>query len=196
MTRKKSIKLVFTISVILAILTLVFCAGGYLGQATFKPQVITDHEIQTTYRVIERVEYKPVERVIERVVYKPVEKVIVKRIETPKPLRYFQNLDELEQWLGNAWVFDIRFDVVDKETGQSIERFDCDDYAIRLQDKALRDGYIMSFEVIHSGEYNDLFKQKQIPNGDIHAINSVILENEVYYIEPQTYEIVFVVYLD
>jgi len=177
---------------ILAALTLVFCAGGYLGQITFQPQVIIDHEIHTIYRVIERVVYEPV----ERVVYEPVERVIVKRIETPKSLCHFQNLDELERWLGNMWVLDIRFDVVDKETGQRIKRFDCEDYAIRLQEKALRDGYIMSFEVIRSVEYNALFKQKRIPSGAIHAINSVILGNEVYYIEPQTGEIVLVAYLD
>jgi len=169
---------------ILATLTLVFCAGGYLGQATFKPQVIVDHEIQT------------MDRVIEKVVYEPVERVILKRVETPKLLRHFQDLNELEQWLGNNAVLDIRFNMVDKETDQHIKRFDCDDYAIRLQEKALRDGYIMSFEVIRYGEYNALFKQKQIPNGAIHAINSVILGNEVYYIEPQTREIVFVAYLD
>jgi len=177
---------------ILATLTLVFCAGGYLGQATFEPQVIIVHEIHT----IDRVVYEPVETVIEKVVYKPVETVIVKRVETPKLLRHFQDLDELEQWLGNMWVLDIRFDVVDKETSQRIKRFDCEDYAIRLQGKALRDGYIMSFEVIRSVEYNALFNQQQIPNSAIHAINSVILGNEVYYIEPQTYEIVFVAYLD
>ena len=181
---------------ILATLTLVFCAGGHLGQATFKPQVIIDHETHTVDRVIERVVYEPVETVVERVVYEPVETVIVKRIETPVLLRRFQDLDELEQWLGNNAVLDIRFDVVDKETGKHIKTFDCDDYAIRLQDKALRDGYIMSFEVIYPVEYNALFKQKRIPSGAIHAINSVILGNEVYYIEPQTHEIVFVAYLD
>jgi len=177
---------------ILAILTLVFCAGGYLGQVTFRPQVITDHEIHTEYRVIERVEYQTV----EKVVYKPVEGVSDNHIDTPEPLRHFQNLDELDRWLGNIGVLDIRFDVVDKETNQRIKKFDCDDYAIRLQEKALRDGYIMSFEVIRSVEYNTLFKQKRIPSGDIHAINSVILGNEVYYIEPQNCEIVFVAYLD
>lgn len=171
---------------------MVFCAGGYLGQATFEPKVIIDHEIHTIHKVIDRVEYRPV----ERVEYKPVEKVVVKRIETPKPLRHFQNLDELEGWLGNIGVLDIRFDVVDEETGQRIKKFDCEDYAIRLQEKALRDGYIISFEVIRSAEYNALFKQKRVPSGAIHAINSVILGNEVYYIEPQTHEIVLVAYLD
>lgn len=177
---------------ILATFTLIFCAGGYLGQATFEPKVIIDHEIHTIHKVVDRVVYKPV----ERVEYKPIEKVVVERVETPKPLRHFQNLDELEGWLGNIGVLDIRFDVVDEETGQRIKKFDCEDYAIRLQEKALRDGYIMSFEVIRSAEYNALFKQKRIPNGAIHAINSVILGNEVYYIEPQTHEIVFVAYLD
>jgi len=180
----------------LATLALVFCAGGYVGQVTFKPQVIVDHEIRTIDKVIERVVYEPVERVVETVVHEPIEEAIVKYVATPEPLRRFQNLDELEQWLENIWVLDIGFDVVDKETSQRIKRFDCEDYAIRLQGKALRDGYIMSFEVIRSVEYNALFNQQQIPNSAIHAINSVILGNEVYYIEPQTYEIVFVAYLD
>ena len=169
---------------ILALLTLVFCAGGYLGQATFEPKVTIDHEIHTIHKVIDRVEYKPV----ERVVYEPV--------ETPKPLRHFQNLDELEEWLENIGGLDTGFDVVNEKTGQRIKKFDCEDYAIRLQERALRDGYIVSFEVIHAAEYNALFKQKRIPNGAMHAINSVILGNEVYYIEPQTQEIVFVAYLD
>ncbi|GAJ18630.1 unnamed protein product, partial [marine sediment metagenome] len=113
-----------------------------------------------------------------------------------KPLREFQSLEELEQWLENIGVLDIGFDVVDKETGQHIQTFDCEDYALRLQEKALRDGYIISFEIIHSAEYNALFKQKRMPADTIHAINSAILGNEVYYIEPQTHEIAFVAYLD
>jgi len=186
----------------LAILTLVFCAGAYLGQLTFEPRVIIEHEViesvvyKPVERIVETIVYKPVEKIIETIVYEPVEKVIVERIETTKPLRYFQSLEELEQWLVNIKVLDIRFDVVDKETSERIEKFDCEDYALRLQEKALRDGYIISFEVIHSAEYNALFKQKRIPANTIHAINSVILGNEIYYIEPQTHEVVFVAYLD
>lgn len=187
---------------ILATLTLVFCAGAHLGQATFEPRVIIEHEViervvyKPVERIVETIVYKPVEKIIETVVYEPVEKVIVERIETAKPSRHFQSLEELEQWLVNIEVLDIRFDVVDKETSERIEKFDCEDYALRLQEKALRDGYIISFEVIHSAEYNALFKQKRIPSGAIHAINSVILGNDIYYIEPQTHEIVFVAYLD
>ncbi len=186
----------------LATLTLVFCAGAYLGQLTFEPRVIIEHEViervvyKPVERIVETIVYKPVEKIIETVVYEPVEKVIVEHVETTKPLREFQSLEELEQWLDNIGVLDIRFDVVDKETGQHIQTFDCEDYAIRLQEKALRDGYIISFEIIHSAEYNTLFKQKRIPSGAIHAINLVTLGNDIYYIEPQTHEIVFVAYLD
>lgn len=179
-----------------------------MGQTTMNPQVVVKHEILTKYKVVESVVYKPFDRVIRSVVYKPVdrvkesivirpvEKVVIKNVETPQPLYHFQNLAELEQWLGNSGQLDIRFNVAEEETGQLIKEFDCDDYALRLQDEALRDGYIISFEVIRSEEYNDLFKQKRLPRGAIHAVNSVIVGNEVYYIEPQTDEIVFAAYLD
>jgi len=93
-------------------------------------------------------------------------------------------------------MLNISSDIVDKEINQGIKSFDCDDYALDLQEKALKDGYIISFEIIHPSEYGDLFKQGQIPEGTIHAINSVIVGNEAYYIEPKTREIVFVAYLD
>ena len=181
----------------LLILTLVFSIGGYLGQVTFEPQVITEREVQTI--VIETEVYIPVERVVEKViekeVYVPVEKVIVKTIETLKPLRHFQYLNELERWLTNE-VLNISFNIVDDETGQRINTFDCEDYALKLQERALGDGYLMSFEVIYPVEYNALFKQGRISNDTIHAVNLVIIGNKVYYIEPQNHEIVFVAYLD
>lgn len=147
--------------------------------------------------------YKPVEKVIEtvvyepveKIVYKPVEKPVIKEIEVQRPLLQFENLAELKQWLSNVKLIDMHFSVVD-EIGNSIPKFDCDDYARRLQDWALQEGYIISFEVIRHTEYNSLFTQKKLPVGDIHAINSVIIGNSVYYIEPQTQEIVFVANLD
>lgn len=169
---------------ILVTLALIFLAGAYLGQATQGPQVIIAYEIHT------------VDKVTGEVAHEPGETVIFNRIENSNPLRNFQDLEELQRWLENTKVHDIGSDVADKEINQSIKSFDCDDYALKLQKKALRDGYIVSFEVIHPSEYGDLFKQGQIPEGTIHAINSVIIGNEVYYIEPKTNEIVFVAYLD
>ena len=179
---------VSNVLLILASVALIFCAGGYIGQVIFKPQVIIEPEIRTKF--IDRVIPIPVEKVVEKEIYIPVEKVVVQNIETYKPLRHFQDLDELERWLGQEVLF-VGIDVVDERTGKFIKRWECVDYAIRLQEKALEDGYIMSFEVIHHSEHNSLFKQK-IPYGSSHAINSVIIGNEIYYIEPQNHEIVFV----
>ncbi len=183
---------------ILVILAVVFCAGKYLGQVTPEPQVVITYEIHTVDKiageaaqgtvdsVVERVVYRPVGKVIERVVYEPVERTVLNHIENPKPLLHFQAIEELQRWLENIELVDISSEVVDKEINQGIKSFDCDDYALKLQEKALRDGYMMSFEVIYSGEYSDLFKQGQIPDGTIHAINSVIIGNEVYYNQKPT----------
>jgi len=188
---------------ILALAVLLFCAGGYLGQKYHQPQVVTEYEVVTVDRVIEKVVYTPIEKVIEAVVYEPVETIVyepietlvIKEIEVPRPLLQFEKLAELKQWLSNVKLIDIHFDVVD-QMGNTVQTFDCDDYARRLQDRALQDGYIISFEVIRHAEYNSLFTEKKIPNGAIHAINSVIIGNSVYYVEPQTQEIVFVANLD
>ena len=135
--------------------------------------------------------YEPV----EKIVYKPAEEPVIKEIEVQRSLLQFESLAELKQWLSNVKLIDIHFTVVN-EIGNSVQKFDCDDYARRLQDWALQEGYIISFEVIRHTEYNSLFTQKRLPVGDIHAINSVIIGNSVYYIEPQTQEIIFVANLD
>jgi hypothetical protein len=188
---------------LLASAALVFCFGSYVGQKLYQPKVVTRYEVINVDRVVEKVIYTPVDRVIETVVYEPVEKIVYEQVEKPvikevevsRPLVLFENLADLRQWLSNISVIEIGFNVVD-QNNNSISQLDCDDYARRLQDKALQNGYIISFEVIRSAEYNSLFKEKKIPAGAIHAINSTIIGNEVYYIEPQTKEIVFVANLD
>jgi len=182
--------------IILSMLTLVFCVAAYPVPAISRSQAYTGDKIHTTYRNPERVQYHPVETMMEEVGYEPVEMDVVENVETPKPLRHFDNLDELEEWLENTSVLDIDLDADGKENDKHVKPFDCDDYAIRLQERALSSGYIMSFEIIHPVEYNSVFKQKRIPTDAIHAINLVIIGNEIYYIEPQTKEIVFVAYLD
>jgi hypothetical protein len=182
---------------------LLLCAGGYLGQKYYQPKIVTEYEVIIEDRIVEKAVYTPIEKFIETVVYEPVEtivyepieKPVIKEVEVPRPLLQFESLAVLKQWLSNVKLIDIHFNVVD-QTGNSIQKFDCDDYASRLQGKALQEGYIMSFEVIRHTEYNSLFTEKKIPLGAIHAINSVIIGNGVYYIEPQTREIVFVANLD
>ena len=183
---------------VLAVLALVFFAGGYVGQATFEPQVIVEtvevfHE-QTKPQVIN----EPVEEVTARepqvindtaevfhivatvgVFHKHVEKVPVK-------LRDFDSLEELKAWLREQPIL-IRLDS---------KSADCENFALGLQQKALKDGYLMSFEAIWPAEYNELFKEHQLSPNRIHAINLVIIGNNVYYIEPFTDEVVLAGYLD
>ena len=115
----------------------------------------------------------------------------VKRVQrVPIELRNFSDLKELKQWLKDRKnVTTVRFQSPDTIV-------DCDDYALELQHEALADGYIMSFEVIGEGEYNALFKTSLPTSQSLHAINLAIIDNDVYYIEPQTDEIVLVAQLD
>lgn len=193
---------------LLVILALAFYAGRYLGQTTLESQVIIAYEIHTIDQVkgeavnqpgeiiTKRVMYKPIEKLEELVKYSPIERTDLNGVESPGLLRYYQDLNELEQWLEEMEILDTASNAVVAEVYQDVTGYDCDDYALKLQEKALQDGYMMSFEIINSSEYNDLFKQGQIPDGAIHAINSAIIGNEVYYIEPKTREIVFVAFLD
>jgi hypothetical protein len=109
----------------------------------------------------------------------------------PADLRYFSDLDEMEQWLATA-ITEVT-SVYFQSPGSEV---DCDDYALDLQRKALADGYIISFQVVRGSEYNTLFKSKLPSAQTLHAINSAIIGNNVYYIEPQIGEVVFAAYLD
>ena len=179
------IALAFKALITIGVLGLVFWAGTYASQVEFEPQTTTVIESGVECRLVERhtVQY----------VDKPV--TVVRNIERvqriPAELRNFNDLEELEQWLV----------AVSKNTTTAYlqlpgAKIDCDDYALDLQSKALADGYLMSFEVIGSGEYNGLFKSSKLPPNRFHAINLAIIDNDVYYIEPQTGEVVFAIRLD
>ena len=148
---------------------------------------------QQTARVVEpTVECRLVERHTVQYVEKPV--TVTEYVEqikrVPVELRNFSDLEELKQWLkdrGN--VTTVRF----QSPGVTI---DCDDYALDMQHKALADGYIMSFEVIGGSEYNALFNTSLPTSQTLHAINLAIINNSVYYVEPQTGEVAFAVHLD
>jgi len=49
-------------------------------------------------------------------------------------------------------------------------RWDCDDYALWLQERALSQGWLMSVELVE---------------GNSHMLNSVIIGNEIFLVEPQ-----------
>ncbi len=190
----RSNKLTIVLKTLLAVgvLHLVFYVGVNVGQATLEPQTTTNTNTNLNTDFKPTVECRLVERHTVQYIEKPV--TVVEYIEevkrVPVKLRNFSGLRELEQWLEDKKnVTTIRF----QSPNVTI---DCDDYALEMQQKALADGYIMSFEVIGRSEYNSLFKTELPPTQSLHAINLVIIGNDAYYIEPQTSESVFAVHLD
>jgi len=177
--------LVFRTLISIGVLSLAFCAGVY-----FHPVV---SESQTTTVVGPTVQCQLVESHTVQYVDTPV--TVVNNIERvqkiPVELRNFNSLEELKQWLAaiamNTATF--FFQLPDAPV-------DCDDYALDLQCKALSDGYILSFQIISRSEYNAVFQGELSPGQSLHAINLAIIGNNGYYIEPQTGEIVFAIYMD
>ena len=168
---------VLRILFVVAILVVVFCAGGYLGQVTYEPRVIVEVETKTIYKVVEKE--------IVKVVYEPVEIETIVVKEIPLKLHDFESFEEMEEWLEETPILII--------LGKDMS---CADFALLLQQRASEDGYLMSFEAIWPNEYNGLFKEMRISVNRIHAINLVIIGNNVYYIEPQTHETAIAGYLD
>lgn len=154
---------ILKIVLLVAVLGLGIAIGGWIGQATFEPQIITQTEIQ----------YVP--QIIEKIVEKPVPSYV------PQVQSHFSSLEELNRWLGTVDIW----------------ASSCGGYALGLQQRAWGRGYILSVEVIFSSEYNQLFKQKlSLPEDEAHFINLAVIGREVYYIEPQTKEVVLRGYLD
>ena len=146
----------------------------------------------TTMATGSTVKSKLVARHTTEYIEKPVATVkYVERVRSePVVLRNFHDPEELKLWL----EYNISSTIVYLQPPDAT--VDCDDFALALQQKALRDGFIMSFEIIEEDEYNALF-ENTLPSGtNLHAINLVIIGNRAYYIDPQTGETVLAVYLD
>ena len=176
----------------IAALSLVFYIGASLGQTTSELQttINTNTDINTSFKPT--VETQLVETHTVQYVDRPVTEVeYIERVKrVPVELRNFNDLEELKQWLEDTRnVTTVRFQSTDTLV-------DCDDYALELQQKALADGYVMSFQIIEPDKYNSLFESGQLPPNTLHAINLVLIGNTAHYIEPQTGEIVFAAYLD
>ncbi|MBA7613975.1 hypothetical protein ES703_21236 [subsurface metagenome] len=141
-----------------------FFVGAYIGQETSEPEVVT--EVQYEVKYVERPD-KIVEKIMEVEVIK----------EVPREIREFESLQELKQFLEDDDTNEILRLYPIKGTGGVISfTGPCDYYALNLQRRALEAGYLMSIEIIEK-------------DNEPHMINSAIIGNEVYYIEPQTDEV-------
>ena len=167
-----------TVALGLAILVTGLCFGMYYGQETYEPKVLTVEVPVEKIRVVNHYTDVPVE------VTKEVEVVV----ETPILLREFDSLDELKAWLdrdqtdGKHMIFswdggEISLDGDSSPNVWEDPNFqDCDDYAVILQEAAAKDGYVVNVQL-------DIKK--------MHALNSVFIGNDIYFVEPQTDKVWF-----
>ncbi|MBA7558313.1 hypothetical protein ES705_51112 [subsurface metagenome] len=75
--------------------------------------------------------------------------------------RHFSSLAELKTWLANDGTDELEY---------SRDQFNCIAFALRLQERALTDGYILSTEVLPVAA---------------HWVNIAVIDDTIYVIEPQ-----------
>ena len=122
---------------------------------------------------ISHIEYRDIINYVDREVIKEV------IVEKPIELREFTSLEELKAWLVEDDTDEYVY-LVAGEDGvlRTSDKYDCDDYALQLQRRAAKSGFLMSATII----------EKQ---GKSHMINLAIIGNDIYYIEPQTDQVWF-----
>lgn len=160
-----------------------FCFGAGYIQKTFQPQVITEY-------VTDIVEV-PVEVPIEVIKEIPVE--VVK--EVPTKLRYFEDTDELEKFLEESDADHTKYIKATKEGVIDFRSYDCEDYAMALRDQAQAKGFHMNIQAVW--HYRRPDTNELITSGNEgHALNSTIIGNQLYFIEPQSDDYWLAGYLD
>ena len=143
--------------------------------------IVTNEPVTVVREVIKEVPI--VEKQIE---YRDVVREVVKEVtvEKPRELKEFSSKEDLESWLAeDDTETTVFFFVVDDGTEVSSDEYDCDDFALTLQRRANKDGFLMSVTIIQK-------------NNQPHMINLATIGNDVYYIEPQTDEVRFYSHLN
>jgi hypothetical protein len=105
-----------------------------------------------------------------------VDREVIKEVLVEKPveLRQFTSLEELEAWLAEDDTDEYVYLFAGKNgVCQPSDKYDCDDYAFQLQQRAANSGFLISVTII----------KKQ---GKLHMINLACIGNSIYYIEPQS----------
>ena len=129
---------------------------------------------------------KPPETVI---VEKPVEKIIYKtvyldrQVEVPITLTDWISLDELKAFLAN----DMTDQTIFYRLSDGARIKDCDDYAIMLRDKAVKQGKYIGLQRITPTEFTSLTGMPWYGKPeDVHMLNNAVVDGVFYYIEPQS----------
>ncbi len=131
---------------------------------------------------------REVERIItqEILIEKEVEVIIEKA--TLRDLIEFESLEALETW-ANTTYWSLKLKEKDR-------MWDCDDYAAAFQEWAINQGYWMSITPVYLGDVwgvNVFPKNLQFP---YHMGNMTMIGNDIYYIEPQTGKVTWLINRD
>jgi hypothetical protein len=158
-----------------------FCWGLVYSKVTQVPETI----VHTVTKNVNRYKEIPTVEVIETLVEKKVieEVPVIEYVEVeieiekeiPLELKEFESEEEMVAWL-NADQTD--------ELPYIKDLFECENFARTLMKHSLEEGYYVSFQVLKNYTRP---KTKEFTEGP-HAINSTIIGNYIYFIDPQTDE--------
>jgi hypothetical protein len=175
-------KLSKTSKMLLALLALAlaggfFCWGLVYSKVTLVPETI----IHTVTKNVNRYKEIPTVEVIETLVEKKVieEVPVIEYIEIeiekeiPLELEEFESEEEMVEWLNTDKTNELPY---------IKDIFECENFARTLMKHSLEEGYYISFQVLKNYTRP---KTKEFIEGP-HAINSAIIGNYIYFIDPQS----------
>jgi hypothetical protein len=140
-----------------------------------KIDVVSETLVQTVKEYIDQPAPKPevTETVVEKTIEVPVTKYVEIEKEVPAELKQFESEEELAAWLDTDKTNELPY---------IKDLFECENFARTLIRHALREGYYLSFQVLKNYTRPDTNEFIAGP----HAINSIIIGNVIYFIDPQT----------
>ena len=100
----------------------------------------------------------------------------------PIEVNQFTSPEELKVWLYSNGVSEVPQII---KAGDLTITWDCDDYALKLQEDALEDGYLLNVQIFKAGTKLPM-SNKVVRKA--HAMNTAFIGNEVWLIEPSTDE--------
>ena len=138
--------------------------------------------VRTVTKYVNHYTERPTVEVVETVVEKkviekvPVIEYVEVEKEVPAEIKQFESEEALIKWLH-----------IDKtnELPYIRDLFECENFSRTLMRHAQEDGYHMSFQVLKNYTRPDT---KEFIKGP-HAINSTIIGNYIYFIDPQNDEL-------
>jgi len=138
--------------IVSSVSVMIFCFGVAYGQTTVKPHIVTQTEYVPKY-IVQEVEV--------------IREIEVTKEVYPTEFHQFESQEKLGKWQAKHYL-ELQ------ELGKR-NNWICVDYALEMQRRAWRDGYLMSIETLID---------KGSKTG--HMINSTVIGDDIIFLEPQS----------